>query len=208
MRPGATLSQTFANGCTGEAADELRVDPDECACERFEDEMSGARRWQRRIRVSGIVASLLALSSLACGQSCEIDEDRVGVVRIGGSKAEIMVQLSSRYAVAELVQHGAAPAVVARRRGDGTDTKPLVVVNFDADRAFLIDSYERCATKEGVGPGTTLGRAQEIYGRGRIDSTDLGYFVWFDRKKGLRFLLGEQDMPTSLRGIPDDVLTP
>jgi hypothetical protein len=151
---------------------------------------------------------LLALRFLACGQSCEIDGDRVGDVRIGGSKAEILAQLSSRYAVIEPKQQGAAPALVARRRGDGTDSRPLVVVNFSDDRAFLIDSHELCATRVGIGPGTTVGRAQEIYGLGRIDSTDLGYFVWFERKKGVMFLLEDQDIPTSLRGIPDDVLTP
>jgi hypothetical protein len=132
----------------------------------------------------------------------------VGDVRIGGSKAEILGQLASRYVVTELKQQGAAPAIVARRRGDGSDSKPLVVVNFDADRAFLIDSYEPCATREGVGPGTTVGRAQEICGPGRIDPTDLGYFIWFERKKGVLFLLEDQDIPTSLRAIPDDVLTP
>jgi hypothetical protein len=159
-------------------------------------------------RLSCILAPLLALPFLACGQSCEIDGDRIGDVRIGGSKEDTMAQLSSRYAVTELTQQGAAPTLVARRRGDGTESRPLVVVTFNDDRAFLIDSYELCATREGVGPGTTVGRAQQIYGLGRIDSTDLGYFVWFERKMGVMFLLEDQDIPTSLRGIPDDVLTP
>lgn len=170
--------------------------------------MSGRRWWQWRIRMFGILVFLLVLPFPACGQSCEIDADRVGDVRIGASKAEVLARLSSRYAVAELAQQGAAPALVARRRSGGTNSRPVVVVNFDADRAFLIDSHEPCATKEGVGPGMTLGRAQEIYGRGRVDPTDLGYFVWFERKKGVMLLLDDQDIPTSLRGIPDDVLTP
>src|SRR5256885_1452384 len=116
--------------------------------------MIGRRSWRRGIRLSCILVPVLGLPVLACGQSCEIDGDRVGVVRIGESRAEILAQLSSRYAVTELKQQGAAPAMVARRRGDGTDSRPLVVVNFNNDRAFLIDSYEPCATREGVGPGT------------------------------------------------------
>jgi hypothetical protein len=164
-----------------------------------------SRRWI--IGLSCILA-LLALPSLARGQSCDIDGEHVGPVRLGESKSKIRAQLSARYAVTEPEQNSAVPTLIARRRGDGTDSRPLVLVNFLNDRAFLIDSFEFCVTKEGVGPGATLGRANDSYGQGRIDPTELGYFVWFDRKEGVRFLLDDRDIPSSLRGIPDDALTP
>ena len=83
-----------------------------------------------------------------------------------------------------------------------------MIIGLDSDRVFLIDSYEGCVTKEGIGPGMTLGRAQEAYGRGQLDPTDLGYFIWFDRKPGVMFLIDERDIPASLRGIADDASSP
>jgi hypothetical protein len=54
----------------------------------------------------------------------------------------------------------------------------------------------------------TLGRAQQVYGRARIDPTDSGYFIWFERTPGVMFLLDRRDIPISLRDIPDDVISP
>jgi hypothetical protein len=54
----------------------------------------------------------------------------------------------------------------------------------------------------------TLAQAQERYGRGNLDPTDAGYFIWFERKKGILFLLDDRDIPKPLRGIPDDAMTP
>jgi hypothetical protein len=82
-----------------------------------------------------------------------------------------------------------------------------MIVGFDSDRVFLVDSYEGCVTREGIGPGTMLGRAREAYGRGQLDPTDLGYFIWFDRKAGVMFLIDERDIPASLRGIADDAIS-
>jgi hypothetical protein len=83
-----------------------------------------------------------------------------------------------------------------------------MIIGLAADRVFLIDSYEGCVTKEGIGPGMTLGRAQKAYGRGQLDPTDLGYFVRFDRKAGVKFLIDERDIPAPLRGIADDAISP
>jgi hypothetical protein len=164
-------------------------------------------RIRQRIEIC-CVLSIVSVPHVATGQSCLIGAGRVGDVRIGATKAEILATLSSRYVVNEQTQPGAAPTLVGRRKSDAIASGPAVVVNLDGDRAFLIDSYERCATKEGVGPGTTLGHAQAAYGRGQLDSTDLGYFVWFDRKKGVMFLLDDKDIPSTLRRLPDDALTP
>jgi len=145
---------------------------------------------------------------LAYSEVCEIDADQVDGARIGASKAVLREQLSPRYEVTELAQQGATPTLVARRPGSDSNSPPLVVISFDSDHAFLIDSYEPCATKEGVGPGVTIAQAQKRYGRGNLDPTDAGYFTWFKRKKGVMFLLDNRDIPKSLRGILDEAMTP
>jgi hypothetical protein len=170
--------------------------------------MTRCRCLQRSIRIVAVLSFLHAWPLLALGQDCEIDADRVDGARIGASKAVLLKQLSSRYAVTEPLRPGAAPTLVARERGSDANSRPLVVITLDGDHAFLIDSYEPCATKEGVGPGMTLAQAQRHYGRGNLDPTDAGYFIWFERKKGVLFLLDDRDVPKSLRGIPDDVMTP
>jgi hypothetical protein len=170
--------------------------------------MTPRRSQQPSIQILATLTFLLAWPLLADAKTCEIEADRVDGARIGASKAVLLEELSSRYAVTEPVRNGVTPTLVARRRGSDANSRPLVVINLDGDHAFLIDSYEPCATKEGVGPGMTLAQAQKRYGRGNLDPTDAGYFIWFERKKGVLFLLDDRDIPKSLRGIPDDVMTP
>lgn len=162
------------------------------------------------IRTLAVLAIQFGWPFTAWSQACEIDVDRVNGIKIGASTAVIREQLSSRYDVAEVAQPGAAPTLIAspRRNRSGSNSRPEVVISFVRDRAFLIDSYEPCATKEGIGPGTRLAQAQERYGRGNVDPTEKGYFIWFERKKGVMFLLDDRDIPRSLRGIQDDVITP
>jgi hypothetical protein len=92
-------------------------------------------------------------------------------------------------------------------RCDGSSDEPAFVVGLSSGRVFLIDSTERCATVEGIGPGVTLGRAQQIYGAGKTDPTDSGYFVWFPPRGQIEFLLDQRDIPKELRDIPDDVFS-
>ena len=159
------------------------------------------------VRALFMIACGFAAPSLVYGKACEISRDQVDGVRIGMSRAEVLSLLSARYAVADVAPHGATRRVEARLRQDRS-SRPIVIVEFDQDRAFLIDSYERCVTKDGVGPGLTLGDFQRRYGRGNLDPTDLGYFISFARQPGLTFLIDNQDVPQSLRGLPDDVMTP
>jgi hypothetical protein len=166
-------------------------------------------QWKRkRGSVALLVCGCLIAASSACAQPCEIDPSSIGGVRIGASKADVVAQLSGRYSVAEEAKPGSSPTLVARARTEVANVKPAMIIGLDSDRVFLIDSHEGCVTKEGIGPGMTLGRAQEAYGRGQLDPTDLGYFIWFDRKAGVMFLIDERDIPASLRGIADDAISP
>lgn len=157
----------------------------------------------RVLMVLGVAASLCP----ACRQQCEIRTGQAGVVRLGASKDEVLKVLVNRYSVVEPAVPGQQTTLIVRAHGAPAD-QPAFVVGFHAGLVSIIDSYERCATAEGAGPGVTLGRAQQIYGAGRIDPTDIGYFVWFTQKKGTEFLLDQRDIPERLRNIPDDVLSP
>jgi len=158
------------------------------------------------VRALFMLAFGFAAPRLACGEACEINRNQVGAVRIGMSRTEVLRLLSARYAVADVASRGATRRVEARPR-QAQSSRPIVIVEFDRDRAFLIDSYERCATKDGVGPGLRLGEFQRRYGRGNLDPTDLGYFISFARQPGLTFLIDNQDVPKPLRGLLDDAIT-
>ena len=147
-------------------------------------------------------------SFVACGQTCEIGADRVNGIKLGASRAVVLAQLSRRYDVAEIAQPGTTLNLIASPRDHRNDPRPEVVVSFVGDRAFVIDSYEPCVTKERIGPGARLAQAQERYGRGHVDPTEKGYFIWFERRKSVMFLLDDRDIPKGLRSIQDDVITP
>jgi len=157
-------------------------------------------------RRSGVLAAfgfLLVAPSPARAEECRIEGDSIAGVRIGASKAEVIAQLSARYSVSEETKP--YPKLIAR--AGVADGRPAMVIELNADRVFLIDSSEKCLTKKGIGPGVTLGRAQQVYGRARVDPTDSGYFIWFDRTPGVMFLLDDRDIPLALRDIPDDVIS-
>src|ERR1700756_2997250 len=128
------------------------------------------------VRALFMVVFGFAAPSIAGGEACEISRNQVGGVRIGMSRMEVLSLLSARYAVADVARRDATRRVEARSR-QNRSSRPIVTVAFDQNRAFLIDSYERCVTKEGVGPGLTLGEFQMRYGRGNLDPADLGYFI-------------------------------
>jgi hypothetical protein len=178
-----------------------------------EDDHSGTERrmtWQQHRRgfIVCFGCGCLLVAFVAHAKPCAVDPGSIAGVRIGASKQEVVSQLSSRYSVTEEAKAGSSPTLVIRAREGGSGGKARMVIGLDSDRVFLIDSYEKCITKEGIGPGVHLGRAEQAYGVGRIDPTDTGYFVWFDNKDGVMFLIDQHDIPVSLRGIPDDAITP
>jgi hypothetical protein len=65
-----------------------------------------------------------------------------------------------------------------------------------------------CATKEGVGVGSTLGEAIKAYGHPRLSPTDVGYYVGFRKIPWVTFLIDNKDISEKLRNIPDDELKP
>jgi hypothetical protein len=143
------------------------------------------------------------------GEGCQITDERIGGVRLGASLAEVVDALRYTYSVDHHHQSDSASSVVAHIKDADRKSKPAFIVWFNADRAFMIDTYQPCATREGVGPGMLLRRARDIYGAdAELYSADAGYFVSFAATRRVMFLLQDSDLPKELRGIPDDVLTP
>src|SRR5687767_11951187 len=95
--------------------------------------------------------------------------------------------------------HPRTATILAARRKSEAGGTPVFVLNLVSNRVFLIDSYEPCTTAEGVGPGVNLARAQEIYGVSDLEASDIGYFVTFQKKPGIQFLLDERDLPEPLQ---------
>lgn len=159
-------------------------------------------------RVCALMVVGLALTSLtACREDCEVGSGHVGPLRMGAAKDEVLKLIVRHYAVTEQSTPGHAPTLLARARG-GRDARTAFVVSLDAGRVSQIDSYERCATPLGVGPGVTLGRAQEIYGAGKIALTELGYFLRFPPNDEIAFLLDQRDIPASLHQVAAGPLSP
>ncbi len=112
----------------------------------------------RRSGVAVVVASFLVAPCAARAEECRIEADSIAGVRIGASKADVIAQLSARYSVSEEAKP--YPRLIAR--AGAADGRPAMVIELNADRVFLIDSSEKCLTREGIGPGVTLGRAQQV----------------------------------------------
>jgi hypothetical protein len=75
------------------------------------------------------------------------------------------------------------------------------------DKIFLIDIFGNFKTKEGIGVGSLLSQTAKAYGKGSIQPSDSGYYVYFESYPGLMFLLNNSEIPEDLRDIPDDVIT-
>lgn len=89
--------------------------------------------------------------------------------------------------------------------------KGKLIVVFDLDdheKILLIDIYAHYITEKKIGCGSKLSDLIKTYGQGKIDPADSGYFIWFERQKGIMFLLNNEDIPKELRNIPDDAIKP
>lgn len=167
--------------------------------------------------VSSLMVSVLVLSaciaeSLPNGAgirqsatSCLVTATTVGPIKLGASTSDVISALSAQYAVENATKPNSVTTLVVRARSGGN---PRFVIQLTANSVFLIDSYENCKTQEGIGLSDTLAMAEEQYGEALISPTDIGYFVSFQRKSGIEFLLDEKTLPERLRSIPDDALTP
>jgi len=80
-------------------------------------------------------------------------------------------------------------------------------ISIKDDKVFLIDVYALFSTDKNIHPGSILSKLLDTYGKGRINPTDAGYYVFFDEMPGIQFLINSKDIPQALQNIPDDVIT-
>jgi hypothetical protein len=137
-------------------------------------------------------------------EGCRIGKYSVGPVSLGDSGMVVAERLPApRYEVSTSRPPGSAAEVVVKASG----VLRLKCALDSGGKVFAIDVYDPgCTTDEGIGPGSNLSSTLRAYGEGKIDPTDRGYFVFFDRLQGIEFLIDNRDIPPKLRDIPDDVL--
>jgi hypothetical protein len=132
-----------------------------------------------------------------------IDDGRIDSIGIGDQAEKILSAFGNRYLIQDVKAPRSAREIKLLDKGN-------LVIKFTIDdkgHIILIDVYSSYGTKEGIGVGSTLSDAEKAYGEGRVGPTDVGYWVTFEKLKGIGFLLNDSDIPSELRRIPDDVIT-
>jgi hypothetical protein len=125
-------------------------------------------------------------------------------VRPGDPASKIFATFKSHYRITDETKPGSARTLTLTV-GD----RPVVCFSIDGDsRIFLIDVSDVYRTMENIGNGSTLAEVRHVYGKGSVTPTDQGYLVSFPKLKHIAFLLRNEDIPSNLRDIPDDVFTP
>lgn len=155
-----------------------------------------------------IVLILLGFAStaiLANGVSCVVTTKRVGEISIGDSVDKVLYTYGSGYQIIQKQPPGSVHQVQITRAHEAT---PFLLLYVDKNtKVLIIDVFGVCRTKEGVGVGSTLENAVRKYGKPIIGPSDMGYFVGFRKAQGITFLLDDDSLPKTLRGIPDDTIT-
>lgn len=148
-----------------------------------------------------VVLSTCLFVSYAYANDCLIINGAIMGIKIGDQAEKIFSTFESGYRIVE-EKKPYSVRMVNVFHGD----QKIIKFSLDPDNKILfVDAYGNCATTEHIGVGSTLGDALKTYGKGRIMPTDEGYLIYFERIKGVFFLLDNQGIPKRLRNIPDDV---
>ncbi len=131
-----------------------------------------------------------------------ITQCKVGDIGIGDSSDKIHKVFNSTYKIKIVKKPGHVKEVFVSQ-----DHDMVMKLSVDEkDKIFLIDVYSSYSTIKNIYPGSTLSAVLTAYGKGKINPTDAGYFVYFDDLPGIQFLIDNNYVPSKLRGIPDDVI--
>jgi hypothetical protein len=123
-------------------------------------------------------------------------------IKIGDRADKIYSALKSKYAIETADRSNHLKEIIVRK-----DKKMIMKVSLKDDSVFLIDVYALFSTSKDIHPGSTLSEVLEAYGKGEINPTDAGYYVYYDNMPGIQFLINNQDVPKKIRNIPDDIIT-
>ena len=126
----------------------------------------------------------------------------VAGIRIGDTADNINSKLHRKY-VLRTIKESIELKEINAYEGD----KKILALSLKDNKVFLISVYDSYATSKKISPGSKLSEVIAAYGKGEINPTDSGYFVFFKNYPGVQFLIDDNDVPVELRGIPDDSIT-
>ena len=150
-----------------------------------------------------LIVCTLLLSNLALCAPLEIKGCSIGGVEVGGNVSSLYSMMGKKFTLKSYKKQGAAERVVVFS-GDSAIGEFQVT---DEGKIIQGEMTSNFVAPNGIDLRSNLGAVLDAYGKGKIDPTEAGYYVWFDKLPGISFLISNHDVPKSLRNIPDDVFT-
>jgi hypothetical protein len=159
-----------------------------------------------------IVGVLLTVASLNCHAqpTCLVESGRVMNIRLGGSIDQLSRISKKGFEIVENKPERPSTALVQRPHlftlVKRSSQQRWVVFAVDQNRKILEANVTGpCATRDGIGVGSTVGQAMKVYGKPDLTASDVGYYIGFPKLPGLIFfLIDSVDIPAHLRGFADD----
>jgi hypothetical protein len=155
---------------------------------------------KRIVAVIFFYAMLCMGMSPAIASSGLITQCGVNNIKIGDSTDKIYKTLMPKYKL-KTINHQSLKEIDVFK-----DKKRIMHISITDNKVFLIDVYALYSTEKNIQPGSTLDSVLSAYGEGKVNPTDIGYFVWFKDYPGIQFLIDNNGVPEKLRDIPDDVI--
>jgi len=157
--------------------------------------------------ITFVLAALLATATPAYGNggTCLFDSKGLAGLKIGDPESKVREVFGSGYDTREHSGQMMQRRIEVRRSTSNENLYSIALGN--SGEVMFIDILRSCKNADGVGIGTTLGAAKAKYGKAKLEPTDVGYFVIFDRMPSIGFMLANTDLPTKLRDLPDDSMS-
>lgn len=149
-----------------------------------------------------ILSSLMFSSSVWCSP-LEINECSIDGVEIGSNVSELYSKIGKKFIIKSYKESGTAERIIIFMKNS-------VIGEFhisDSGKIIQGEIISDFIAPQNINRRSSLGEIMKAYGRGNIDPTETGYYVWFDKFPSVSFLINNEDIPKNLRNIPDDALT-
>ncbi len=156
----------------------------------------------RTIQLALVALLVLMNPPWVYGGECVFDPKGLPQIKIGDPEQKIREAFTADYSVAERSTQGAQRRIEVLQL---PSRERLYSFSLSNDgRVVFIDIYAACRNRDGIGLGSRLGDAKKRYGNAKLEPTDTGYFVVFNRMPTVGFMLNNDDLPKKLRGLLDD----
>lgn len=147
-----------------------------------------------------IICTLL-LSNYALCSPLEINGCRIDGVEIGGDSSSLYYTIGKEFTLKSYKKTGTTELIVVFSDNNAIGEFQIT----DNNKIIQGEFTSNFVAPDGIDIRSKLGDILDAYGKGKIDPTDSGYYVWFDKLPGVSFLINNDDVPKNLRGIPDDI---